>query len=203
VASYLGFEACCGSLQGQCFIFGALCPSQSGLMNIYAYMSFFGCNARAAGRGRRWTIGAMLCGKILRVSEVLHCRPHLHRLEINIPLHNDTGYRRINQPVQSQLLVPTLANTILPLLAPAIYEYAWPILALCSLSAPPSSTISSQALAAALHHSLSVAPLRGSPGLLQQNPTLVTTWPIQGGKNGQGDEANHLIERSWRTRPST
>ena len=23
----------CGSLQGQCFIFGALCPSQSGLMN--------------------------------------------------------------------------------------------------------------------------------------------------------------------------
>ena len=32
-ASYLGFETCSGSLQGQCFIFGALCPSKSGLMN--------------------------------------------------------------------------------------------------------------------------------------------------------------------------
>ena len=36
VASYLGFETCCGSLQGQSFILGALCPSKSGLlvMNI-------------------------------------------------------------------------------------------------------------------------------------------------------------------------
>jgi hypothetical protein len=33
VASYLGFETCQGSLQDQCSIFGALCPSKSGLMN--------------------------------------------------------------------------------------------------------------------------------------------------------------------------
>ena len=33
MASYLGFEAFHGSLQGQYFIFGALCPSKSGLMN--------------------------------------------------------------------------------------------------------------------------------------------------------------------------
>jgi len=33
VASYLGFETCCGSCRGQYFIFGALCPSKSGLMN--------------------------------------------------------------------------------------------------------------------------------------------------------------------------
>jgi len=33
VASYLGFETCCGSLRGQYFIFGALCLFKSGLMN--------------------------------------------------------------------------------------------------------------------------------------------------------------------------
>ena len=33
VASYLGFENFGRSLQGQCFIFGALCPSKSGPMN--------------------------------------------------------------------------------------------------------------------------------------------------------------------------
>ena len=33
VASYLGLETFCGFLRGQCFIFGALCPSKSGLVN--------------------------------------------------------------------------------------------------------------------------------------------------------------------------
>jgi len=33
VASYLGLETFCGSLRGQYFIFGALGPSKSGLMN--------------------------------------------------------------------------------------------------------------------------------------------------------------------------
>ena len=33
MASYLGLETFCGSLRGQYFIFGALCPSKSGLMN--------------------------------------------------------------------------------------------------------------------------------------------------------------------------
>ena len=33
VASYSGFETFCRSLRGQYFIFGALCPSKSGLVN--------------------------------------------------------------------------------------------------------------------------------------------------------------------------
>ena len=33
MALYLGFETCDGSPQGECLIFGALCPSKSGLMN--------------------------------------------------------------------------------------------------------------------------------------------------------------------------
>ena len=36
VASYLGFGTCCGSRRGQYFIFGALYPSMSGLMNKHS-----------------------------------------------------------------------------------------------------------------------------------------------------------------------